>query len=128
MKLIRTNVKYYDNALATPMLICLPAGSFMIALGFGINSGICVIIGIILLILFLILKIANWAVAKNQQSQAIDDVKSKIKDVYNSLLRQGINPLTARLSIAKDLQKHYESGEIDVSVYNKLFDYVMKEM
>ena len=76
----------------------------------------------------MILKIANWAVAKNQQSQAIDDVKSKIKDVYNSLLRQGINPLTARLSIAKDLQKRYESGEIDVSVYNKLFDYVMKEM
>ena len=124
MKLIRTNVKYYDNVLATPMLICLPAGSFMVALGFGINSGICATIGILLLVLFVILKIANWAVAKNQQSQAIDDVKSKIKDVYNSLLRQGINPLTARLSIAKDLQKRYE---LDASMTNTVLRGIRKD-
>lgn len=121
-------MKYYDNPVAVPMIICLIAGLFFLGLGTQDDSTACYAIGWILLGVFVILKIANWGVAKNEQSQALDEVKNKLKDVYNSLLAQGISPLTARLSIAEDLQKRYKSGDIDVDVYNKLFDYVMNKM
>lgn len=125
-------MKYYDNPVAAPMIICLFCGLFFLAAGtYGdsnVYSNVCYIIGWIFLGIFVILKIANWAVAKNEQSQALDEVKNKIKDLYNNLLNQGVTPWTARLSIAEDLQKRYKSGDIDVGICNKLIKYVMKEM
>ncbi len=128
MKLIRTKVEYYDNKFATPMLICLPSGTFMLALGFGINSGACAIIGLILLALFVILKIANSVAASSEQTKALDEICCKLKFIYDGLVKQGFPPSTARLSIAKDLQERYEKGEINVDVYNTLSNYVMKMM
>ena len=128
MKLIRTKLEYSDNKFAKPMLICLPAGIFMLVLGIGISSAVCAIIGLILLVLFVIFKIANLKTSSPENADDLTEIYPKLKSEYDSLVKMGVSPATARINIAKDLKQQYEKCEIDVDVYNKLSDYVMNMM
>lgn len=128
MKLIRIKVKYYENGFAIPLLICLPLGSFLLAVGIHTESTACCIIGLIILALFLVFKIANWGLAKSEQNNAVDEVNAKIKKAYNDMLSDGISPDLAKLLLKKPIVEKYKSGEMDAGVSAKLLKYIDNQL
>ena len=128
MKLIPIEVKYYDNGFAIPLLICLPLGSFLFCVGLGINSPACAIIGLIILALFLVFKIANWATAKSEQNGAIDEFNDKIRTVYNDMVLKGTPDTLAKAMIKKEIMDKYQSGEMDVKVALKIVKFIDNEL